>query len=460
MSLRVLVALAFLIAGLIWSVRRPFVGVCLIIAYFHLNLRMFGAGLEEIRFQFLATIVLLISFIINQYKLQEHATPLRAPMYWLFAFTMICFLTSSWAVESIPLAFESAVDFSKIVLFAFLMVKVVQTEKELDILIWFTLACVWYTSFMTRWGVEWDWIDENEAGIATGATGTHVMMFFPLLITLGLTGRNWIEKAVAFAIVPFMLDCMTVLEGGFRSTFLTLLASVAGFLLFAPNKLRLRSLVPFAAGAVIFIYVLAPPGYFEYMKTILDPASESSAASRKAINTASLEILQEYPFGIGYNNYPLISMDYLDEEFLTDEGTRDAHNSYLKVATEFGVLGLALWLITFVSTYLYFRKVRKARPKDQPWNRLQLYAFSLAIGLLGAAPGLYTHSYNDLDTLYWFVALSCILYNIQFREQEAQEAAELEARQRRKLQSAGRPQPLRTPASEPVYHTATAAGQY
>lgn len=414
MSLRVIVALVILIAALIWTIRRPFVGVCLIIALFHLNLRMFGAGLDEIRFQYIATIVVLISFFINQYKLGEIQTPLRAPLFWLVGFLMVGFLTSSWAVESIPVAFESTVDFAKIVLFAFLMVKIVQTKKEMDILMWFTLICVWYTSFMTRWGVEWDWIDQVEAGIATGATGTHVLMFFPLLITLGLTGKNWWEKIAAFAIVPFMLDCMTVLEGGFRSTFLTLVVSTVCFIIFAPKKLRFRSLAPFAVGGVLFVYVLAPPGYFEYMKTILDPASESSAASRDEINRVSYEILREHPFGIGYNNYQLISMDYLSEEFLTDEGTRDAHNSYLKVATEFGVLGFAVWMGMFVMTYLYFRKVRKAYPKSQPQTRLQMYAFSLAIGLLGMAPGIYTHSYNDLDTIYWFVAFSCILYNLQY----------------------------------------------
>lgn len=417
MSLRVLVALLFLIGGLIWTIRRPFVGICIVVALFHLNLRMFGAGLDEIRFQFVATIVLLISFVINQYKLQEPRSPLHTPMFALFAFLGVCYMTSAWAAASIPLAFESTVEFSKIVLFAFLMAKIIKTEKEVTILLWVMLICVWYTAFMVRWGVEWDWVDSVEAGIATGATGTHMLMFFPLLITLVLAGKTW-EKIAALMIIPFILDGMTVLEGGYRSTFLTLVTATIVFLLLAPRKLRLRSLLPFSFGAVLFVFVLAPPGYFDYMKTILDPTAESSANSRNIINAASLEILQDYPFGVGYNNYSMISMDYIPEEILTDEGTRDAHNSYLKVATEFGVLGFILWITTFVLTYLYFRKVRKFRPKDQPPNRMQLYAFSLAIGLVGIAPGIWTHSYNDLDTLYWFIALSCVFYNIQYPPDE------------------------------------------
>jgi O-antigen ligase len=447
MSLRVIVALIILIAGLIWTIRRPFIGVCLIIALFHLNLRMFGAGLDEIRFQYITTIVLLISYFINQYKLQDIQTPLRAPLFWLFGFLMVGFLTSSWAVESIPLAFESTIDFAKIVLFAFLMVKIVQTKKEMDILIWFTLACVLYTSFMTRWGVEWDWIDEVEAGIATGATGTHILMFFPLLITLGLTGKNWWEKIAAFAIIPFMLDSMTVLEGGFRSTFLTLVVSTVCFIIFAPNKLKVRSLAPFAVGGILFVYVLAPPGYFEYMKTIFDPASESSAASRDEINKVSFEILREYPFGIGYNNYPLISMDYLSEEYLTDEGTRDAHNGYLKVATEFGLLGFFVWMGMFVTAYLYFRRVRKAYPKSRPPTRLQMYAFSLSVGLLGTVPGIYTHSYNDLDTLYWFVAFSCILYNLQYPVSTEEQSDEIKT-EKTKFDPPFTPKNVRPPAEK------------
>ncbi len=420
MSLRVLVALTFLIVGCIWTLRRPFIGVLMVIMFFHMNLRALGTGLEDIRFQYYSTLVLLISYIINKKQLDETPSPIQLPMKLLFGFVVLCFVTSAWAVVDPVLAFESAVDFAKIVLFSFLMMKIVKTEKELRILMWVILGSIWYSAFMARWGEEWGWISENEIGIATGGTGTHFMIFFPTLILMAIWGSKW-EKRAAYFILPFVLDSLTVLPEGSRASFLNMVLTMIAFLLLAPKQVRRKSILPFSIGAAIFIFILAPPGYFDYMRTILEPSQESSAASRTIINQASMQILMEYPHGIGYNNYSLISMHYMPEEVLTEFGTRDAHNSYLKVATEFGVVGFIVWFSTFVATWIYFRRVRKTLKKDQLPSVLQLYAFSLSAGMLGVSLGIATHNYNDLDTLYWLVALSCILYNLQFvrKNQEA-----------------------------------------
>ena len=413
MSLRVLVAVVFLILGCVWTLRRPFIGVLMVIMFFHMNLRALGAGLEDIRFQYYATLVLLVSFVINKKQLDEIPSPTQLPMKLLFGFLAMCFITSAWAVADPALAFESSVDFAKIVLFSFLMSKIVKTESEMRILIWVILGSIWYSAFMARWGEQWDWISENEIGIATGGTGTHFMIFFPTLILMAIWGSKW-EKRAAYFILPFVLDSLTVLPEGSRASFLNLVLTMIAFLFLAPKQIRRKSLLPFAIGAVIFIFVLAPPGYFDYMRTILEPSQESSAASRSVINHASMQILMEYPQGIGYNNYSLISMNYLPEEVLTEFGTRDAHNSYLKVATEFGVAGFLVWISTFLATWVYFRRVRKTLKNDQLPNTLQLYAFSLSAGLIGVSLGVFTHNYNDLDTFYWLVAISCILYNLQF----------------------------------------------
>lgn len=420
MSARVIVAFIFLIAGCVWTLRRPIVGIMMIIAFFHLNLRVFSAGLEDIRFQYYATIALMLSYFINLRSLREQPSPIRLPIIFLGAFLGIGFITSTWAVASTSLAFESTVDFAKVILFAVLMTQIIKTEKDFHKILWVCLAGVWYTAFMARWGVEWDWIDELEIGVATGGTGTHLAMFIPLLILFILIGTKK-EKIAAFCIAPFVLDGMTVLPEGSRATFLNLVLTAGFFLLLAPRNLRKKSLVPFAVGAAIFILVLAPPGYFDYMKTILDPSQESSAASRSVINQASMQIIADYPQGIGYNNYSLISMAYMPEEVLTEFGTRDAHNSYFKVATEFGIIGFLLWISAFIAALVLLRRVRKDLKPDASLSRLQLYAFALAAGLLGIAPGIATHNYNDLDTLYWFVAFSCIVYNLHQLQQDHSE---------------------------------------
>lgn len=418
MSIRAALAIVLLIIACFWTLRRPLVGVCLVIALFHLNLRVLGAGLEDIRFQFIATITLLLSYFMNREELLKVDAPLQPPLRWLFVFLGICVITSAWAAVSPGKAFEDTFEFSKIVLFAWLMLRIVQTEKDLRIVIWVALISVWYTAFMARWGTDWGWIDESEIGIATGGTGTHMMMFLPMLIIMAIFGSKW-EKLGAYFIIPFVLDFMPITPEGHRATFLAMCTTVAFLFIFSPNRVRKKSIVPIVAGAVLFVFQLAPESYWEDMATILDPSAESSSASRGVINQASLEIIADYPWGIGYNNYSLVSLPYIPEEYLSNIGTRDAHNSYLKVACEFGVVGFIVWMTIFFTTWLHFRKVRKTMTKDQPPTNLQLYALAFELGLIGITLSIYTHNYNDLDTLYWFVALSCVVLNFHLREKDA-----------------------------------------
>lgn len=419
MSIRAGIALVLLVIGCFWTLRRPLIGVCLVIIVFHLNPRIFGAGLQDIRFQFYATMALVLSYLINREELLkvDNSAP---PMRWLFAFLGICVATSIWAAASPGLAFEDTFEFSKIILFSWLMMKIIQTEKDLRIVIWVTLIAIWYTAFMARWGVDWGWIKESEMGIATGGTGTHMMMFLPMLIIMAIFGSKW-EKLGAYFIIPFVLDFMPITPEGHRATFLAMCTAVVFLFVFSPNRVRKKSIVPILAGAALFVFKLAPDDYWDDMATILDPSTESSSASRAVINQASWEIIQDYPLGIGYNNYSLVSLPYIPDEYLSNLGTRDAHNSYLKVACEFGVLGFLIWIGGFFTTWLYFRRIRKTMTTDQLPTNLQLYALAFELGLMGITLSIYTHNYNDLDTLYWFVAFSCILFNIHSREQKIDE---------------------------------------
>ena len=425
MSLRATLAILLLVIGCFWTIRRPFVGVCLVVIFFHLNLRVLGAGLEEIRFQFVITLVLLISYIFNREELSTKPNVTYPPMRWLFAFLGITFITSVWAAGSPDLAFDSAVDFAKIVLFSWLMLKIVKTEKEVTILMYVMFAGMWYVSFMAQWGVDYGYIDIEEAGVATGGTGAHLMMFMPFMILMALYG-SWRERIACMVIIPFVLNFLPNTTSGSRSSLVMLVTSMVFMIIFAPGKMRLKIIGPILASGAVFIFVLTPPQYWEDMASILAPTTESSANSRFIINQATFEIINDYPEGVGYNNYSLISMKYLPEEVLTEEGSRDAHNSYLKVLAEFGFVGFLIWIVTFILAWRDFRQVRKTiHPGEQP-SRLQVYALAFELGMLGITVGIYTHSYNDLDTLYWFVAFSGIIRNLFERQNEAQPPAPAE----------------------------------
>ncbi len=415
MFLREILAYIILIVACGWMLRRPFIGVLANIIVFHMNPRQLGGGLEDIRFQFVLSIVLIISYLININQFTgEDENRVEVPLKWLFLFLGWGFITCIWATIDKGYAFLETIDFLKIVLFSYLMFKIVRTEKEMKTLIWVILISCFYTSFMARWGGEWGWINEEEMGIATGGTGTHLIMFFPMLILFALYGSKY-EKIMAYGIIPFILDFLPITNEGMRSTFVGLVTSFTFFFIFTPNRIRRKSILPFAFGGIIFVFVLTPPDYWTNMATILDPQSEGSAASRGVINDASLRMIADYPLGIGKGHYSSMSVDYVPEEELAVTGVRDAHNTYLKITAEQGFPGIIIWLTMAMTTWWFFRKVRSKISNDRPPTYLQLYALGLEIGMLGITAGIYTHNYQDLDTIYWFVAFSCLLYNLDRR---------------------------------------------
>ena len=442
MSLRAAISLVFLIGICIWTIRRPLIGVLANIVLFHINPRAFGAGMEDIRFQFFASILLLASFFINIQKINdENKNKLTPAFYILIAYNVYMYITCSWAVYSPFYALWQTFDFSKIVLFTYLMVKIVKTDDDFHLLIWTILISCFYVGFMGRWGVEFDWIDEDGMGIATGGAGPHLMMFFPQLVLFAVYGSKK-EKMAAYFIMPFVLDYLTVTDDMKRASFVTLMASMGLFVVFTPMRTLIRSFWPMAVGALLFIFVLAPPGYFDYMSTIADPTEESSANSRFVINAASREMLADYPLGVGKGHYSPMSPQYVPESRLEGKtGMRDSHNTYYKVLCEIGIPGFILWLSVFALTWLAFRKIRvAAKKKKQAMTYLEMHTFGFEAAILGIVLPLYTHNMQDLDTLYWFVGFGVIVTNLYRKNPQGMIVAsvkkqlEIEEEKRRKRQ--------------------------
>ena len=93
------------------------------------------------------------------------------------------------------------------------------------------------------------------------------------------------------------------------------------------------------------LIMLTEPSIMDRIGSIWSPTSESSSAMRLAIWDSTLYIIKDYPiFGIGWGSFPHIYPAY--DYFLGPEQTiiYHAHNLYLHLAAEVGIVGLLLWL--------------------------------------------------------------------------------------------------------------------
>lgn len=137
--------------------------------------------------------------------------------------------------------------------------------------------------------------------------------------------------------------------------------------------LALFGLAAAAAAAVPFV----PEVYWERMGTMFEQGSDRTLLRRLSYNLIGLQLLWENPvFGVGPGNYPDF---YAGDEFRWYPGRepapRQLHNSYLEVAAELGLVGLALFVGVMFSAMKAAVQAARARVAG-----LSVFAKALAYG--------------------------------------------------------------------------------
>jgi O-antigen ligase len=162
--------------------------------------------------------------------------------------------------------------------------------------------------------------------------------------------------------------------------------------LFAFRKQLLR-LKKFAALAVVvaLIAVLVPSNLWYRIGTIRDVdeasatsevESESSTAQRLEIWKVASSIAVEHPLlGVGLGAYPQVHFQYAQRPQFnpTAWGHRDAHSTYLRIASELGVVGLVLFCAIVVVTFQSAERARRIASRAQPRYAAQLYYMEMGL---------------------------------------------------------------------------------
>jgi O-antigen ligase len=188
-----------------------------------------------------------------------------------------------------------------------------------------------------------------------------------------------------------------------RGAWLGTAAAIGTLIVFAPRRLW----IGLALGAVALIGLVAlssagllPSAISERLAdagTLLEirdvrgvPINDANYAliERQAHWQAALNMLTEQPWtGVGFSNYQPVYEQYRLLNWPMPLG--HAHNIYLNVAAETGLIGLALYLLLWISIFaLTFRTIRRAQGFDR----------AVAVGLMGAWVYLGTHML--VDNLY------------------------------------------------------------
>ena len=316
------------------------------------------------------------AIVIGLFGVAVHERPLRftPAMYWFAAFLV-------WALIGVPGSVDTAGSFSawvdelKILLIMFLTLNAIRTPAQHRLI---TLAYLGLFAFYPVRGTLLNWL--TGAG-SFGRFGWNfafanfndlaALTLIPLAMSLERlrsTEKKWVKVCALFGLIvlPFII-LLTQSRGGEMGLVLMFLY----LLTHSRYKARL-ALAVVAIGGLALLFApksvwdrIRGMSYLTSVETL--GMSDSSAEQRYVIWQVAEKIIADNPVsGVGIGAYSRVHEQYafLKPEWDIAKGPRDTHSTYLHVLAETGGIGLALFLMIFLSAYYelykYAKKVKKS----------------------------------------------------------------------------------------------------
>lgn len=303
-----------------------------------------------------------------------------------------------------------SVKMTKIMIFVFLLTHIVTELKNLDRLVW-ALILGALALGVEAYGVPYSRFVSGRLERIGGPDFAEANFFAAFMATmLPLIGvqflrTGWRGKAVC--LVAGVLTTNAVVLTRSRGAVVGLLAGCLAAVVFAPARMRSKIIAGLIVALLGGLY-LSDPQFLQRASTITRSEKERdvSAQSRIRLTAAGFQIISDHPFGIGAGNYFQVIGRYIPEY----EG-KDAHNTYMRCATELGVQGAAVFLLLIGNAFaMLFRLGKRAAPLPESTRREVThlrYAIILCTTVLLFCCA--TISLTYVEALWWLLALPVCL---------------------------------------------------
>ncbi|MEW6407153.1 MAG: O-antigen ligase family protein [Patescibacteria group bacterium] len=223
--------------------------------------------------------------------------------------------------------------------------------------------------------------------------GSYLITAIPIYIGLIYYFKKIWQKL--FISAPLILLLFCLYRTASRGAWLGFIIAMLIFILFKRDKILIIITILFLISAPFFL----PKTALERLKQGFN-ISDGTTWERKQIWTGAINIFKVHPLiGFGPNtfsdNFPKYKPKYYPD-------LRYAHNSYLQMLAEIGIIGLAIFLFilfTVIKTgFKYFRQLRNSKPLEAG------IVLGITSGLIAFLihSGLDTNLYSlVLATLFW-----------------------------------------------------------
>jgi len=233
--------------------------------------------------------------------------------------------------------------------------------------------------------------------------------------------------------LPVLLGApVTIALTGSRGAFVGLVVVGAALFLLVTH-IPLVKRLSVAAVLGVGVMVAAPEGYWDQMRTIIEPEDDynlTADSGRKAIWLRGMSYMAQFPIlGVGMDNFTRA-------EGTISEMARNAvpgigvpmlapHNTFVQVGAELGIPALLIWISFFWLGVVTLTRVRKRLPPEwargSPDERFLYYStFYMPVAFLGLASTTFFVSHLYLPGIYTMLAiLGGLLMEIRRRVPEA-----------------------------------------
>lgn len=329
----------------------------------------------------LASIATLVSFIINRKKITFSIIDLFVLIFCVSGLAVTFYHNNTISNKFILLLLVS-------VLYFYFRIFLVQYKWSIFIL---TIFFIFTGLVEAIWGLKqlYDFSPSQHSLFKTtgsffnpGSYAGYLAMVIPLALYYVLNDYRILKNKFRCIYIPFYLRWSISLISFFsillvlpatmsRASWLGAIigCSIAGLLYLLKNKRlkayvkRFRKKIIFILLGVITLSIIGLIGIYHLKK--------DSADGRTLIWRTSLQVIKEYPFGVGLGNFPGVYGEKQAEYFMTDQSSEQdqlvagnpeyAFNEYLQICVELGIIPFLIFIYIIIYTiYTAFKRKKYA----------------------------------------------------------------------------------------------------
>jgi hypothetical protein len=399
--------------GMIGSFINPLYGVLTYLFEYYLRpkLHWWGNPLPDWRWNFIIGTVALVAFLIRRPTLRQMPRLKNPASPWFVAMLCCMAVVTLWAVDPAT-SWDQTVAFGKLLIIYALMVGTVRSLGMFDSIMAMHIAGAGWWGWQTyldprRIGARLQYVGSGDT-LNDNLAAAHLLTVLPILCVFALTSKDKRLRILAIATAPFIVNTFILCNS--RGATVGLAAGFLMAVLAARSGLRVR-MIGVAIAVTAMFYVLADPQFIERQQTITE---DDAGAERIETWQGAGRLLLDHPFGVGGGGFEYLSPVYIPSVVEQHDGElRSVHNTYLLIATEWGLQGLFLYVGLLGTTFWILHRVRRrSHAADDFYYR----SLALQVGLVSTLTAAAFSNRFLGESIYWLCGLAFALYRVQALE--------------------------------------------